>query len=323
MRRLVGIFISQAESVTKGAENYDAAKGLDAQKTVMDGSLTANLKAFNEAWSNLMQALGAPLVAEATSMVQRGTVSLNGLSQWAAVHPDTVRSLEVITVELGAFLALGGSMTVAAAALGPFTGTVRGLVGVLGGSEIAAAGKAAVLLGEGGALLGLASGITALGVAMIGLPPILKNITEAVNDALGIKAAQAGAAARGAGSGPSSHAGDAAHPHALALPGLPTAKVPGKSVTDSITDWWNSPWRTAPQQAHGQSGVHAEPTSYVPPSMPHQTIIVQHATYLDGHVLYRSNTEYADRDARSAAQHGMTGFDSSETPFLSGGMAGL
>ena len=63
MRRLAGIFISQAESVTKGAQNYDQAKGLDAAKTVMDGSYTANLKAFTEKWSNLMQALGAPIVA--------------------------------------------------------------------------------------------------------------------------------------------------------------------------------------------------------------------------------------------------------------------
>ena len=50
-------------------------------------------------------------------MVRQVTVSLNGLSQWAAAHPDTVRSIEVITTELGAFLALGDSMTVAGASL--------------------------------------------------------------------------------------------------------------------------------------------------------------------------------------------------------------
>jgi len=49
------------------------------------------------------------------------------------------------------------------------------------------------------------------------------------------------------------------------------------------------------------------------------TIVVHHVSYHDGEPIYRSVTKYADRAARNSAQQGMTGFDSSETPLLSGG----
>lgn len=303
-RRLAGIFLQQAESVQKGAANYDQAKGLDASKTVMDGSLTANMKAFTEAWSNLTQALGVPLVAEATVMLQRITVSVNSLAQWAAAHPETVKVIEEITVGLGGLLVLGGSLAIAGAALAPFTAGLGGLVAILSSTGVVTGAAAAATLGTG--LAGVATGLGLLSAAVIGLPPLLKKSVDAVNHALGIQTS-------------------AALPHNnTVMPGAPTSMWPGGARFSGHT-WhdYHPPAPAVPVTGGGRGSVHASPASYVPPPQDNRPIVIQHATYLDGHVLYRSNTEYANRDARSGAQHGMTGFDSSETPFPSGGMVSI
>ncbi|MGI4941662.1 MAG: hypothetical protein ACRYHQ_14060 [Janthinobacterium lividum] len=62
------------------------------------------------------------------------------------------------------------------------------------------------------------------------------------------------------------------------------------------------------------------PGAYRGPAMSSHHVRVENIMYLDGEVVHRSVTTRQDRAARGSAQHGLTGFDSSETPFLSGGM---
>ncbi len=62
------------------------------------------------------------------------------------------------------------------------------------------------------------------------------------------------------------------------------------------------------------------PTAYRGPQTNSRPVVLHNIMYLDSEPVYRSTMRHMDRDSRSAAQPGMTGHDSSETPFLSGGM---
>jgi hypothetical protein len=175
MRRLVGIFIQQAASVTKGAANYDAAQGLDAYDTafgrskglISDGRRdrdsydpakmgdiktpvdpTASMKAFKESWDNLLTALGAPMVETAYTMLNHITAGLTSMSQWAAAHQDLVRTIDGVAAGLGTTAIVFGTLA-------------------LGVAAVAAAGPLAAGIG----LLALAAGVLAAAAAI----PSLRN----------------------------------------------------------------------------------------------------------------------------------------------------
>jgi hypothetical protein len=135
LRRLLGLFIQQAESVAKGAANFDHAQGLKGYDTAIATDPTTKMKAFTTAWDNLLTALGAPLVDTAYSMLGKVTHVINDLTKWASDNPDSVKALERFGLAVGAvFVVLGTGLVVAAAitALGVLAGPT-GILAVAAG----------------------------------------------------------------------------------------------------------------------------------------------------------------------------------------------
>ncbi len=130
-RRLMGIFLQQAGSVTKGAQNYDAAQGLEGYNTAIDQNPATQMRAFKESWDNLLTSLGAPMVTTAYTALGFVTEKLTGLSQWAASNPGTVAGIEAVTAGLAGLIGAGGVLAIGGAALSAL-GVLSGPVGLIG-----------------------------------------------------------------------------------------------------------------------------------------------------------------------------------------------
>ena len=312
-RRILGVFLQQGASVQKGAANYDQAKGLDAQKDIIREGYTAKLAAFSTAWDNLLVALGSPLVGPATDLLTRGTVALTGLGQWAARYPGLVGRLEEVTAGLAGLAVVGGSLTVAGAALSPFTGSLRAFVGVMSGGEMATATSAAAALG-GGSLLGVAGGLIALSAAVIGLPPMLQNAVSGLNDLLGIKGTP-DASGRG---------GQAREREYLRTHDGPAIPGVTPKAAEGWGDWWSrqttgpAPHQQlrgsdgAPQQSVPADGALAKPASYVPPPSNGRPIITHVVFKADMREIARGTIVHMER-ANSRDPSGINGFDGRQT----------
>lgn len=174
-RRSLSVLTNQV-GLRKAQENYDTTPGFEAafnQHQAENPEL--KMKAFSEAWHNLTVALGMPMVDTATGMMGRLTVKLNEFALWASQHPDSVANIEKVVAAFAVLIGVGGAMTIAGMALGPFVVGIKGLVGVLASGEVAKGTAAATTLGGAGAgsLLLLAGGITAFGVAVASVIGIL------------------------------------------------------------------------------------------------------------------------------------------------------
>ncbi len=316
-RRLLGIFLQQAESVNKGAANYDQAQGLDAQKTAINESYSAKVNAFRTAWENLLTALGGPLVGPATDIVKRLAEGLTSMGQWAAANPGLVLRIEQVTAGLAALAVVGGSLTIVGAALGPFTGALSAFLGTMGGAQVGAATTAAAALG-GGSLLGVAGGLIALSAAVVGLPPLLHAAVDGLNEMLGIKGTP-----DASGRGGQNREREYLRTHdGPSIPGV-TPKP-----TESWGDWFRRETAgAAPHQQLRGGGATVQPQSYVPPASPgvsvtpasyvpppanSRPIVVNSYTTLDGRVLTRTVTTQQERNA-ARDPSGINGFDGRQT----------
>lgn len=293
----------------------DTLADRQAALNAASAAAVASYQALHQAWDNLLIALGSPLVGPATDLLTRGTVALTGLGQWAAKYPGLVGRLEEVTAGLAGLAVVGGSLTIAGAALAPFTGSLRAFVGVMGGGEMATATTAAAALG-GGSLLGVAGGLVALSAAVIGLPPMLHAAVTGLNEMLGIKD----------NPDASGRAGQAqAREYLRTHDGPPIPGVTPRSP-ESWHDWWNR--ETAGQAPHqqlrggaaatmqpqsyaptGTPDVAVRPISYVPPPRQAAATIIPITVQMDGRTVASVVTRHQENAASRAPMNGITGFD--------------
>ncbi|MGG6429400.1 hypothetical protein ACQ5TV_05390 [Acetobacter ghanensis] len=269
----------------KDADNIARAAGVDQYQVAQATDPTTKLNNFETAWHNLMTALGAPIVNDATGMISKLTGVITTLTDTARKHPRAVADIELGIAGIAGLVALSGSIAVVGAALGPLASGLGALTGVLAGGEVASAVAAAGVLGGGvaigGSLLGVAAGITALGAAALSLPPAMKWLI----DHFGVSNPHPGINARGL-----------SYDHAAAQPkGAPTG---GDDWWASIKAAWNAPaplhanarglqGHAVQHPAHGNLG----PDSYRP-------IQVTTQVMLDRRVLAEAVTMHAQEQAR-------------------------
>ena len=126
------------------AGNGDGRRDRDSYGPAERGQIdpTSQMNAFNSAWTNLLTALGGPLVQPAMELVSKLTDVLTDFGQWAAKHPDSVRILGEITAGLAGLAVVLGAFAVGTAA---FSGlrVLRGLAGLATAAEAAAPAAAA------------------------------------------------------------------------------------------------------------------------------------------------------------------------------------
>ncbi|MBO1361771.1 hypothetical protein J2D73_18475 [Acetobacter sacchari] len=147
----------------RDAQNIQRAVGVDQYKVANATDPTTKLNAFENAWHNLLTALGAPLVNDATGMLAKLTAGITKLTDFTRRHPRAVEDLEMLAAGTAAFVALAGGMALTAAALGPLVSGVAALGSVMAGASVAAAipAMAAFAAGAGAlaATLAAAGGI--------------------------------------------------------------------------------------------------------------------------------------------------------------------
>ncbi len=162
-------------------------------------------------------------------------------------------------------------------------GVAAGLV-VLG--TAATVGALALLAGPAGLLAGVAAGVVAVAKGMETLDQKIKSLIPSFANNNG-----------------------------------PSLYEPSKH--GALSNWWNDPipWLHGRQYPTPDATVQKQ--SYAVPPKDTRPIVIHAAFVTDGEVHARQVIRVMDRDARSGAQQGMTGHDSSETPFLSGGMVAL
>jgi hypothetical protein len=160
-RRMIGLFLQQAETVRRDIGLRAGAQGVDqAYDTGLKEDPTIKMKAFKEAWDNLMTSLGAPLVTPATNALVWLAKEVNQATLFFSQHPDGVRIVGEFTAALGGLLVLGGSIQVMTYALGPF---VTGLRAVVGLTNVAATGQALGTMATGLRAVTGVGGLAALG----------------------------------------------------------------------------------------------------------------------------------------------------------------
>lgn len=117
------------------------AQGLGGADLLLKKDWFTAVKAFTTQWDNLMTALGAPLVGQATEALNKFTASLAGLAQWAALKEN-----EATIIALGKGIAILSASLVGAggaallAALGPAGWLVLGIGAAAAAAETAKPG---------------------------------------------------------------------------------------------------------------------------------------------------------------------------------------
>lgn len=114
--------LQQWPKLIKDAEMMMRARGaLDKGGTKTSdynaGSLDYQVGAFKTQWENLMQALGAPMVATATRALASINEAIGGMAKWAAENPAAGQMLGATLAGLGAGLVALGAVLVGGALL--------------------------------------------------------------------------------------------------------------------------------------------------------------------------------------------------------------
>jgi hypothetical protein len=147
-QRLVTEALLNAPQYQRDFEQRQKAFGIDAANANNQAQdPTQAMKNFQAAWSNLMTALGAPLVSSAVAMLNGVSASIENLALWASKHPTLVKVMGGFAAALGGVAIAFGAFAVGAVA---FTA-----LGALAGPA---------------GLLALAAGIAALGAALPKIP---------------------------------------------------------------------------------------------------------------------------------------------------------
>lgn len=120
--------IQQYRKLAKDAEQMAKARAAMDTTGYNAGSWDYQKEAFQTQWTNLMDALGAPLVKTATENLKKINEQMAGFSQWAGKpeNADTVRRIGEGIIILGGAL-LGAGAVAIIAALGPAGWLVLGI----------------------------------------------------------------------------------------------------------------------------------------------------------------------------------------------------
>jgi hypothetical protein len=112
-------------------------------ESYLDGSLDYQMEGFSTQWKNLMDALGAPVVKQATAMLGALNQELSGVSKWMAFHPENAGMIvKAITVVGAALFGLGAAALVGVAfAFAGIPGLVVGGLVALGAAIVLFWGK--------------------------------------------------------------------------------------------------------------------------------------------------------------------------------------
>lgn len=276
-QQMMTMFATQQQRFQKDATLITGAGGIDAQQALLANDPAMKMKAFTEAWQNLLTALGAPLVETAYHMLDSLTAGLNHLAMFAAAHPDTVLVIGEVTAALAALAVVMGAFAIgsaAAAALGLLTGA--------------------------GGLLALAVGLEALGHALPKIPEWLVHM--AAGAAVG---AAAGSIVPGVGTGVGAGVGAAA--------GLLFSAPTGPDLNRRLRR--NHPGYDANGDPVHPDSDPIKKQSYIPPNTTGQPQ-VQTITYvqLDGRTIAKA---VSDQQAKysNLPPAGTSAFDASMTPF--------
>jgi hypothetical protein len=137
-RRTAGLFVQNQGQIARDAKLYDQALGGQAYGNVAAGDLGANVTNLQTAFTNLMQAFGAPMVPVAIQAMQSLANAMNNMAGFALAHPGAMKMIGEGLVGLSAGLvALGvGAVIAAAVALAPGGMIAAAIVGI--GAAVAA-----------------------------------------------------------------------------------------------------------------------------------------------------------------------------------------
>lgn len=129
-RRMAGLFIQNQSQIERDAKLYDQALGGEAYGNIAKGDLTANTKNFADAWQNLMQALGSPMVPTAIQALQTMSNGLNSLSGTLLAHPEMAKAIGESIAVLAAALAGAGVVAIGTLLVGaaPIAAAIGGIV---------------------------------------------------------------------------------------------------------------------------------------------------------------------------------------------------
>lgn len=302
--------------------NLQKSKNVDQYKVAQETDPTTKLNNFETAWHNLLTALGAPIVNDATGMIGKLTGVITTLTDTARKHPRAVADIELGVAGIAGLVALSGSIAVAGAALGPLASGLGALTGVLAGGEVASAVATAGVLGGGvavgGSLLGVAAGITALGVAVLALPPAMKWLI----DHFGVSNPHTGINARG----------------------LPYDHAPPSAKNTHERDWWDKVWNgdgspdgwwgsikkawNTPAPAHANArGIQGHAAQHLAhgnlgPDNTRHVGTANISLHVDGRELARTVREIEFRDARQDMRASGTAPDLTQYPQVPGRSVG-
>lgn len=163
-QRLVAEILSSEPQIARTREIAAGMKDYSGQyDDLLKENLTTNIRAFQSAWTTLMEALGAAAVPTAITLLQSLTTAIQGMTKWALDNPDTVTTLMHLTAGMGAF-----AIAIGAFAIGS-----------------AAAGALAVLNGPLG-VAALAAGLTALAGSLSGFPSWLVSMVTGAAAGAGV-----------------------------------------------------------------------------------------------------------------------------------------
>lgn len=123
--------IRSAPAFNKDAELIRAATQTDQYEVALATDPTTKMKAFKEAWDNLLTSLGAPLVDGAYRLLGNLTGALNGLALWTGQHPQMVEQIGTVSAAFAGLLGAGGVLAIGGAAMSAL-GVLAGPVGLAG-----------------------------------------------------------------------------------------------------------------------------------------------------------------------------------------------
>ncbi len=292
-RRMAGLFIQNQSQIERDAKLYDNALGSQAYGNVAGGDLAANTKNFSDAFQNLLQALGSPMVAPAIQGLQTISNAINAVAASALANPTVAKgigeALTAIVVGLtGAGVVAIGSLIVAAA---PFAAAITGIV--------AAAGVLVAFnwkwLWDQWITITSAANMLA-GVAWQKITDVLQGIYNAIYNFVTKIGALAGALG-GIGSGSTS-------------PGATVGGLVGPKPGGGGKSFWHLP---TGKELHDAIYGTIKPMSYVPPSGGSaQPVVVHTALNVDGRTLAKTVGQYMAKN--SSWSNNSSTFDGSAMP---------
>lgn len=144
---LLGEVVRNMPAFQRDAGNIQQAVRVDQYQVGATTDPISKLNAFSTAWHNLMTALGAPIVNDATGMIGRMTGVVTTLTDAARKHPRAVADIELGVAGIAGLVALSGSMAVAGAALGPLNKGLQLFLATLSKASIPSAPAAAAASG--------------------------------------------------------------------------------------------------------------------------------------------------------------------------------